>query len=118
MLHGVMLGRGSYADAVFNLGGGEIVFLLIAGLIVLGPERLPSVLRTVGKTYGELRRMARGFEQEMKSGFEEPLKEIKQTAEGIKKTAFGEVDTDPSPPMRGEQAVLPPEAAPENHSDG
>lgn len=112
MLHGVMLGRGSYADAVFNLGGGEIVFLLVAGLVVLGPERLPSVLRSVGKTYGELRRMARGFEQEMKSGFEEPLKEIKQTAEGIKKTAFGEVDTEPSPPMRGEQAVLPPEDEP------
>lgn len=112
-----MLGRGSYADAVFNLGGGEIVFLLIAGLVVLGPERLPSVLRTVGKTYGELRRMARGFEQEMKSGFEEPLKEIKRTAEGITKTAFGEIDTEPSPPMRGEQAVLPPQEEPGTQPD-
>ena len=117
MLHGVMLGRGSYADAVFNLGGGEIVFLLVAGLVVLGPERLPSVLRTVGKTYGDLRRMARGFEQEMKSGFEEPLREIKQTADGIKKTAFGEVDTEPTPPMRGEQAVLPPEDEPGKQAD-
>ncbi|MEY4162026.1 MAG: putative Sec-independent protein translocase protein TatB [Actinomycetota bacterium] len=105
-----MLCRASYAEAVFNLSGSEIVFLLVVGLVVLGPERLPGVLRTVGKTYGDLRRMARGFEQEMKSGFEQPIKDLRETAEGIKKTAFGEIDPEPSPPMRPEQAVRPPDS--------
>lgn len=97
----------SYAGAVFNLSGSEIVFLLVAGLVVLGPERLPGVIRGVGRTYGELRRLARGFEAEMKGTFEEPLRDLRETARDIR-DGFGTVDLEPSPPMRPEQSVLPP----------
>lgn len=97
----------SYAGHVFNLSGSEIVFLLVAGLVVLGPERLPGVIRGVGRTYGELRRLARGFEAEMKGTFEEPLRDLRETARDIRE-GFGTVDPEPSPPMRPEQSVLPP----------
>ena len=33
----------------------EILMLLVVALVVLGPERLPEVLRTVGKILRELR---------------------------------------------------------------
>ncbi|MFM8553953.1 MAG: twin-arginine translocase TatA/TatE family subunit [Acidimicrobiales bacterium] len=92
---------------MFNLSGSEIVFLLVAGLVVLGPERLPGVIRGVGRTYGELRRLARGFEAEMKGTFEEPLRDLRETARDIRE-GFGAVDPEPSPPMRPEQSVLPP----------
>lgn len=96
---------------MFNLSGSEILFLLVAGLVVLGPERLPGVIRKAAKTYSDLRSMARNFEQEFKDTFDEPLKELRTTAEELR-TGFGQVDTEPSPPMRPEQAVLPRDDAP------
>ena len=100
----------SYAGSVFNLSGSEVVFLLVAGLVVLGPERLPGVIRGIGRTYGELRKMARGFEAEMRGTFDEPIRELRDTARDIR-AGFGSVDTETSPPMRPEQSVLPQDAA-------
>ena len=91
---------------MFNLSGSEVVFLLLAGLVVLGPERLPGVIRGIGRTYGELRRMARGFEAEMRGTFDEPIRDLRDTARDIR-AGFGSVDTEASPPMRPEQSVLP-----------
>jgi len=34
-----------------SIGGSEILVLLVLGLIVLGPERLPKVARTVARMY-------------------------------------------------------------------
>ena len=96
----------SYAGSVFNLSGSEVVFLLLAGLVVLGPERLPGVIRGIGRTYGELRKMARGFEAEMRGTFDEPIRDLRDTARDIR-AGFGSVDTEASPPMRPEQSVLP-----------
>lgn len=91
---------------MFNLSGSEIVFLLLAGLVVLGPERLPGVIRTVGKTYGEIRRAASGFEREFRDTFKEPIDDFTKAANDIR-SGFGQVDTEPSPPFRPEQAAFP-----------
>ncbi len=92
---------------MFNLSGSEVMFLLVAGLVVLGPDRLPGVIRKVGKTYGDIRRAASNLEREFKETFKEPLEELNKTAQDFK-TGFGQVDTEPSPPMRPEKAELPP----------
>jgi sec-independent protein translocase protein TatB len=93
---------------VFNLTGSEIIFLLLAGLVVLGPERLPGVIRSVGRVYGEVRKMAQGIESEIKDTFSEPLSDLKKTAQDIR-VGFGEVDNEPSPPMRPERSATPDE---------
>jgi sec-independent protein translocase protein TatB len=95
-----------YAGSVFNLSGSEVVFLLIAGLVVLGPERLPGVIRKVGQVYGDLKRATQGFEKDFKDTFKEPLDEIANTTQKLK-AGFGEVDTEPSPPMRPERSAEP-----------
>jgi len=41
---------------VFNIGPGELAVILIAALIVLGPQRLPELARTLGKFLREFRR--------------------------------------------------------------
>lgn len=99
----------SYAGIVFNLSGSEILFLLVAGLVVLGPERLPGVIRRAARTYAELRSMVQSVEKDLRGTFEEPVRELRSTADQLK-AGFGEVDTEPSPPMRPEQAVMPEEA--------
>ncbi len=99
---------------MFNLSGSEIVFLLLAGLVVLGPERLPGVIRSVGRVYGQVRGMAQGLEREIKDTFAEPVSDLRQTAEQIR-SGFGEVDTEPSPPMRPERSATPEEIEAQNH---
>lgn len=93
---------------MFNLSGSEILFLLVAGLVVLGPERLPGVIRRVARTYAEVRNMAQSVEKDLRGSLDEPLRELRSTADDLR-SGFGRVDPDPSPPMRSEQAVLPRE---------
>jgi len=69
---------------MFNLSGSEIVFLLIIGLVVLGPEKLPTALRKAGRLYGEFRRITSGAESEFRSAFAEPLRELQDRASGYK----------------------------------
>jgi sec-independent protein translocase protein TatB len=67
--------------AIFNsLGGGEVIAILIIGLIVLGPEKLPDAIRRFGNIYGEFRRMSQGFQSELRDAFDEPLQSLRGTA--------------------------------------
>ena len=43
---------------MFNLSGTELVFIAMLGLIVLGPEKLPSAMRRAGKVYREIRNIS------------------------------------------------------------
>lgn len=65
---------------MFNLSGSEIVIILLLALIVLGPEKLPDAIRRFGRIYGELRKMGSGFQSEFRNAFDEPLKELRETA--------------------------------------
>lgn len=56
---------------MFNVGGGEVLVIALIALIVLGPQRLPDAARQVGKAMGELRRLSSGFQDELKTAFEE-----------------------------------------------
>jgi sec-independent protein translocase protein TatB len=56
---------------MFNVGGGELLVILLVALIVLGPQRLPDAARQMGKVMGEVRRVSAGFQQEMKDAFED-----------------------------------------------
>jgi sec-independent protein translocase protein TatB len=41
---------------VFDIGFSELMLIALVGLIVIGPERLPKVARTVGHLLGRLQR--------------------------------------------------------------
>lgn len=44
---------------MFDIGFQELILLLGLGLMVLGPERLPRVVKQLGEWIGKARRMAR-----------------------------------------------------------
>src|SRR5688500_5545274 len=56
---------------MFNIGGGEILVILLVALIVLGPTRLPEAAKSVGKAMTELRRVTTGFQNELRSAVDE-----------------------------------------------
>ena len=84
---------------MFNFSGSEIVFLLLLALIVLGPEKLPEAVRKFGKTYAEFKKVTTGFQSELKSALDEPMREMRETADAFKKAATFDLnaDFDPDP---------------------
>ena len=80
---------------MFNLSGSEIVFLLLIALIVLGPEKLPEAVRKFGKVYAEAKKMSTGFQTELKSALDEPMREMRETAEAFKNAANLNFDLEP-----------------------
>ncbi len=82
---------------MFNLSGSEIVIILLLALIVLGPEKLPSAIRRFGRIYGELRKMGTGFQSEFRQAFDEPLKELRETAQLTRNAVLNPVDDVPAP---------------------
>ena len=50
---------------MFGIGGQELVLLMIIGLIVLGPERLPRIANQMGSWLGQARRMTRVMKRQL-----------------------------------------------------
>lgn len=84
---------------MFNVTGGEVVIILVVALIVLGPEKLPEMIRKVGKAYGEFKRMTQGFQSEINDVFGEPIKEFRDTVETAR-TSFTDAGAQPLAEMR------------------
>jgi sec-independent protein translocase protein TatB len=72
---------------VFNIQGGELIFLLLIALVVLGPEKLPDAVRKFTKAYSEFKKMTSGFQGEMRSVLEEPMRELRDTADMMREAA-------------------------------
>jgi sec-independent protein translocase protein TatB len=79
---------------VFNLSGSEVVFILLAALVVLGPEKLPGAIRQFGRIYSELRKMGQGFQSELKDAFDEPMRELRETADLAKSSVLNPLGED------------------------
>lgn len=50
---------------MFGIGGQELILLMLIGLIVLGPERLPRVANQIGNWLGQARRMTRVMKRQL-----------------------------------------------------
>ena len=72
---------------MFNLQGSELIIILLLALVVLGPEKLPEAMRKAGQFYAEIKKMSSGFQQEFRDVIEEPMKEIRDTANMLRDSA-------------------------------
>jgi sec-independent protein translocase protein TatB len=64
--------------------------------VVLGPEKLPEAVRRFGKAYGEFKKMTTGFQSELRSALDEPMREMRETADALRKAVDIEAK-DPTP---------------------
>lgn len=89
-----------------SIGWGEILVLIVAGLFILGPERLPGAAAWLGQTVRKIREFAAGARQqlrdEMGPDFEEfrkPLEDLRQLRNFDPRRAITQhlFDGDPDP---------------------
>lgn len=72
---------------MFNLQGSEIIVILLVALVVLGPEKLPEAVRRASRTYHELKKMGTSFQSELKAAIDEPMREMRETADLVREAA-------------------------------
>ncbi|GGG14736.1 sec-independent protein translocase protein TatB [Rhodococcoides trifolii] len=68
-----------------NIGWGELMVLLVAALVILGPDRLPGAVSWVTQTMRQVREYASGASQQLKDelgtdfdDFRKPLADLNQ----------------------------------------
>jgi sec-independent protein translocase protein TatB len=55
---------------MFNVGGPEVLVILLVALIALGPAQLPKAARQVGQVMAEIRKVSSGFQRELTDAFD------------------------------------------------
>ena len=68
---------------MFGIGAGELVLILIAGLIIFGPSELPKIGRAVGKGLREFRKAQAAFTATLDEVSAEPEKKSSTTTEKV-----------------------------------
>ena len=58
--------------------------MLILGLVVLGPEKLPPALRKLGQLYGQFKRITGDAQSEFRGAFAEPIRDMQKAANEYK----------------------------------
>jgi Tat protein translocase TatB subunit len=71
---------------MFNVGGGEIIVILLVALIVLGPTKLPGAARQVGSFLTEVRRMSNQFKSELKDAMPEEMVDLKRDLDDTRRS--------------------------------
>jgi sec-independent protein translocase protein TatB len=107
-----------------SVGWGEILVLVVAGLFILGPERLPSAAAWVGRTIRQVKEYAAGAREQIRNElgpeFDElrkPLEELRDLRNFNPRSAVNKLFDDDSPLMKPNGHAPPPslrkEPAPE-----
>ncbi len=73
---------------MFGIGTTEILVILVVALIVIGPESLPKIAKTIGKTLGEFRKVSTEFQRTLNT--EIALEEHAQRKKEAEDELFGD----------------------------
>ncbi len=68
-----------------NLGGGEIVLVLIVTLLLFGGKGIPNVARTLGKGMREFKDATNGIQREIEQGTGGISEQITEHIQEVKK---------------------------------
>ena len=60
---------------MFNIGGGELLIIILVIVIFIGPSKLPEVANTLGRLSATVRRFNQSFQDEIRNSFDDPIEE-------------------------------------------
>jgi len=82
---------------VIDLGVSKIALIGAVALIVIGPEKLPRLARTIGTLLGKAQRYVADVKQEVSRSMElDELKKMKETVEGAARDVENSIQTNAS----------------------
>ena len=76
---------------MFDIGFSELLVIAVVALIVIGPERLPKVARTLGHLFGRMQRYVNDVKADIAREME--LEELKKFQSGMEDAARSVHDT-------------------------
>lgn len=97
-----------------SVGWGEILVLIVAGLFILGPERLPSAAAWVGRTVRQVKEYASGAREQLRGEFGPEFDELRKPLEELR----GLRDLNPRNAVRRTLFDDPPAPKPNGYSPG
>lgn len=90
---------------MFNVGGAEILVLLVIALMVLGPERLPQVGRQIGRALADFRRATSGVRREFEESMS--LDELRREVDDLRSAFDLKRLMDDDTPATGDSGTAP-----------
>ena len=98
---------------MFGIGSTELLVILVVALIVIGPSKLPDLMKTLGKGMAEFRRMSSDVKSTLEAEVDRAEREQKQ-AEAQKQQASASAEAAPAAPTQPEaaKAAAPGKEAP------
>jgi sec-independent protein translocase protein TatB len=119
---------------VFDVGFSELLVIAVVALVVIGPERLPKVARTMGHLFGRLQRYVNDVKADIQREVElDELRKFKSTVEDAARSVENTIHTEtskteselnslakldePAPSPAATEDATQAEAAPESSSD-
>ncbi|MGA3007110.1 MAG: twin-arginine translocase TatA/TatE family subunit [Opitutaceae bacterium] len=90
---------------MFDIGGTEIMVILVVVLILFGGDKLPEFARGLGKSIREFKKATSGIEEEFKRAMEEPPKPVKKP---VWDEAAAKASARPASPLEPPPAVETP----------
>lgn len=75
-------------------GWGELIIVVVLAIILLGPDNLPEVARTLGKVYAEYQKAKKRLELEILYGYEIPSKDLLDQVTKKRLDLFEEVNSE------------------------
>jgi sec-independent protein translocase protein TatA len=65
-----------------DIGGGELILVAVAVLLLFGGKSLPSIARTIGKNVDALRKASQDFKDQLLNADRDPLNEHPDSTSG------------------------------------
>jgi sec-independent protein translocase protein TatB len=69
---------------MFDISWGEFMVLIVAGLFILGPERLPGAAAWLGKSVRQVREYASGAREQLRSELGPEFDELRKPLEDLR----------------------------------
>ncbi|MHC1789133.1 Sec-independent protein translocase protein TatB [Solidesulfovibrio sp.] len=95
---------------MFGIGSTELLVILVVALIVIGPSKLPDLMKTLGKGMAEFRRMSTDVKSTLEAEVDRADREQKQAE--AKKQLYPETGDDAKTVAPADAAASPAKEAP------